>query len=460
MVNNWETLTLDDVCIKITDGAHQSPKSVENGKPMASVKDLQFYGLDLQTARQISHEDYEELVRQGCKPQVGDVLIAKDGNTALDKVCTFEKDEEVVLLSSVAILRPDPEKITSRFLKYYFLSAQTIDYLKRNFISGAAIPRVILRDFKQAKINLPSLPEQKAIANILGTLDDKIELNRQMNETLEAMAQALFKSWFVDFDPVIDNALLAGKAIPEPLKERAELRQSQLDSGKAKTDSEINDLFPSEFEFTEELGWIPKGWEIQKIKDFGLVVCGKTPSTRKPENYGEDVPFITIPDMHDSVYVIEPSKMLSKSGADSQKNKFLPKGTVCVSCIATPGLVVLVNEPSQTNQQINSIIPHNENYSLFLYESLSRLGDLIRSSGSGGSVFSNLSKSRFEALDLLNPSEESIAKFSSILQPVFDKILANQRNNMNLSNIRDTLLPKLMSGELRIPDAGKLVADI
>ncbi len=115
-------------------------------------------------------------------------------------------------------------------------------------------------------MSAPLLPEQKAIAHVLGTLDDRIELNRQMNETLESMAQALFKSWFVDFDPVIDNALAGGKEIPEALKQKAQARAA-LGDKRRPLPEEIRTLFPDEFTYSDELGWIPKGWEVIHIRE-------------------------------------------------------------------------------------------------------------------------------------------------------------------------------------------------
>jgi restriction endonuclease S subunit len=201
MPQNWKTYKLGDLCTKITDGAHHSPKSVDSGgMPMASVKDMTPYGLNLETARRISGEDYQSLVKQGCQPEINDVLIAKDGNSALDTVCVIRDDVDTVLLSSVAILKPDLNIIDPYFLKYYFSTPFILSYLKSSFISGAAIPRVILKAFKLAEINLPPLPEQRAIASILSSLDDKIELNLQMNKTLEEMAMTLYKHWFVDFE--------------------------------------------------------------------------------------------------------------------------------------------------------------------------------------------------------------------------------------------------------------------
>ena len=173
MSSEWTYTTLGEVCLKITDGAHASPKSVAIGKPMASVKDLTRFGIDLSAARLIAVEDFELLVKQGCRPEVGDVLIAKDGNSALDTVCNVSSPLDAVLLSSVAILRPDPAKINADFLKFYLSSSDVIDYLKSTFISGAAIPRVVLRDFKKAEIRIPSLGNQKGIAFVLNGIQNE-----------------------------------------------------------------------------------------------------------------------------------------------------------------------------------------------------------------------------------------------------------------------------------------------
>ena len=170
MRSEWPIHSLNDLCNTITDGAHQSPKSVVEGKPMASVKDMTRFGINLSEARKISHNDFEMLVRQGCKPEIGDVLIAKDGNSALDTTCCVDQSLDAVLLSSVAILRPNPKTLDSHFLKHYLSSPDVIAYLKSNFISGAAIPRVVLRDFKKAEIKLPPLKIQRSIAAALDCL--------------------------------------------------------------------------------------------------------------------------------------------------------------------------------------------------------------------------------------------------------------------------------------------------
>ncbi|MGP4847078.1 restriction endonuclease subunit S, partial [Marinobacter sp. 1Y8] len=156
---------------------------------------------------------------------------------------------------------------------YYFL--KSMDFERYN--SGSAVQSLNRNHIHPIEISIPPLPEQKAIAHILGSLDDKIELNRQMNETLEAMAQALFKSWFVDFDPVIDNALAAGNAIPDEFMERAEQRKAT----ERKDNSDIQSLFSDEFEFTEEMGWIPRGWLVKNSGDLFDVRDGTHDSPKK-----------------------------------------------------------------------------------------------------------------------------------------------------------------------------------
>ncbi|AEH45434.1 restriction modification system DNA specificity domain protein [Thermodesulfatator indicus DSM 15286] len=345
---------------------------------------------------------------------------------------------------------------------FYCMASQAFVKFASQGSEGTRMPRAKWEHVSRFCLPFFTLPEQKAIAHILGTLDDKIELNRRMNETLEEMAKAIFKSWFVDFDPVIDNALKAGNPIPDALAEKAARRRAILeklekeDSNLPKLSPEIARLFPDSFE-DSPLGPIPRGWRVKRVSDLGKVVCGKTPPTKDKTNYGKEVPFITIPDMHGKVFVVQTTKYLSKKGADLQSNKYLPPYSICVSCIATPGLVVMTSEISQTNQQINSVIPYKEISPFFAFLTLKILGKEIMQIGSGGSVFTNLSKSRFKNLNILMPTNNLIEIFHKHIASLFLSILNNEKEILNLANIRDTLLPKLISGQIRIKDAEKFV---
>lgn len=325
------------------------------------------------------------------------------------------------------------DRVNPQFLYYCF--TQLGRRLEALGSGGSVYTNVSKSRFSELTVPLPPLAEQQAIAYILGTLDDKIELNRRMNDTLEAMARAIFKSWFVDFDPV--RAKAAG----------------QQPSGLS---PHIADLFPDAFE-ASELGETPRGWEIWRVADVGEVVCGKTPSTKIPEYYGDDVPFIRIPDMHDKIFATRTQKMLSLAGAASQEKKTLPTGSICVSCIATPGLVVITTQESQTNQQINSVIPKSPSETVFWYWTFFDLRDEIKASGSGGSVVTNLSTGRFSQLRIQSPPASLRYSYNAIVQPLFERILSNDEESDTLAALRDTLLPKLISGELRVPAAERIV---
>ncbi len=309
---------------------------------------------------------------------------------------------------------------------YYKLLTMSLEQYR----AGTSQPFITLDALMSAPVDIPDRNTQVAIAGILGALDDKIELNRRMNSTLEAMARALFQSWFVDFDPV---------------HAKAEGRQP------VGMDAETAALFPDSFE-DSALGPIPKGWQPATVKDIGDVVTGKTPSTVDPRNFGDDVSFITIPDMHNKIFATVTARKLSKFGAQAQPSKSLPVGTLCVSCIATPGLVVITTEIAQTNQQINAVVPNDRDDTFFWFWVLKNLGADIASHGSGGSVLSNLSKGGFESLQIMKPPKHMINKYSKTVEPIFEKIRTVALESERISVVRDTLLPKLLSGELRVGD--------
>ena len=222
-----------------------------------------------------------------------------------------------------------------------------------------------------------------------------------INNNLEQQAQAIFKSWFVDFEPFG--------------------------------------------------GTMPKIWENGTIEDLSQnIICGKTPSTSKKEYYGNDIPFITIPDMHNNTYVTKTERYLSRLGASSQKNKILPPNSICVSCIATAGLVSITAFYSQTNQQINSIIPAQEMSSYYIYLLLKSLSKKIIMLGSSGSTTCNLNKGQFAKIEVIIPDKNVLKKYDEIVSPLFESIKNNQLENEQLAQLRDTLLPKLMNGEIDV----------
>jgi type I restriction enzyme S subunit len=199
--------------------------------------------------------------------------------------------------------------------------------------------------------------------------------------------------------------------------------------------------------FIEEAG---DEWEEKPLSYFGDVVCGKTPSKKNIEYYNGNIPFIKIPDMHGNTFIFNTTDTLTEEGSNSQKNKLLPPKSICVSCIATVGLVSMNIIESQTNQQINSIIPKQDNYRYFLYLYMKSSYDLLHAMASGGTATLNLNTGDFKKMGILKPNEDILNNFHNLVEPQFNKIFANQQQIKTLENLRDTLLPKLMSGEVRV----------
>ncbi|MBY8095590.1 restriction endonuclease subunit S [Vibrio fluvialis] len=425
MTSDWFKLTLGDVCEKITDGAHKSPKSVDDGKPMASVKDLTRFGVDLSNARKISKEDFDDLVQQGCKPHVGDVLIAKDGNSALDTVCTVDSEIDAVLLSSVAILRPDPEMLDSNFLKYYFCSPQVIDYLKTNFISGAAIPRVVLRDFRKAEINLPPLSIQRKISQCLSSIDNKIFSNTQTNQTLEKMAQAIFKSWFVDFDPV-----------------KAKMNGEQPEGMDAATAS----LFPEKLD--SETG-IPDGWTQGSIADIAKLNAKSWTKKNSPEQ----VHYVDLANTKNGV--IESVTTYDFEESPSRARRILNSGDTIVGTVR-PGnrsyaFIGDTEKPLTGSTGFAVLSPKKSYWTSFVYlattnddsiDEYARLAD--------GGAYPAIKPTVVADTQCAIPTEDIAKKFWELTGPMLSKAHQNRLQNEDLAALRDTLLPKLLSGEIEL----------
>ena len=278
-------------------------------------------------------------------------------------------------------------------------------------IPGSTVDRIPLIEFPSFKVRIPPLPTQRKIAAILSAYDDLIENNTRRIALLEQMAQLLYREWFVRFR--------------FPGHESVRMVES-------------------------ELGEIPEGWRIRKLEQFGEIVTGKTPSKKVPEYYDNYMPFIKIPDMHGNMFCIQTSDSLSKAGAESQENKTLPPNSLCVSCIGSAGLVTITTVPSQTNQQINSIILRDETDREFLYFALVGLEQTIQQYGATGATMVNLSRGKFIDLQVLYPGSEILDVYHRLTFPQFDEIRVLQLKNEILRRTRDLLLPRLISGEVDV----------
>ncbi|EKF9429062.1 TPA: restriction endonuclease subunit S [Vibrio cholerae] len=313
----------------------------------------------------------------------------------------------------------DPSKADFEYV-YYFLKTQ-YDEL-RNLSSGVR-KNLNSNDIKNYPIRLPeNLDNQKRIANVLNALDKKIELNNRINAELEAMAKTLYDYWFVQFDFPDANGkpykTSGGKMVYNPTLKRE----------------------------------IPEGWEDSTIGAIEPnIVTGKTPSKDNPEYFGGNVPFITIGDIRGNTYIVSTEETLTASGAATQKNKFLPEDSICVTCIASPGLVGFVTTPAQTNQQINSVVCSNQINKYYLYFAIK--GYFEGAKAKTGNTFSNMNKGDFSAIVILKPSDQALQDYHLKAYPLFEKIKLKSLENKQLVKLRDWLLPMLMNGQVTVGEA-------
>lgn len=308
--------------------------------------------------------------------------------------------------NDVIVFRTNDENWNKKFL-YYVLSQDSFFDFMMAGSNGTKMPRGNKKTIPEFLIPNFDIDKQIYIANILSAYNDLIENNQKQIKLLEEAAQRLYKEWFVDL------------------------------------------RFPG-YEDVEIVDGVPEGWRYKRVEEFGEVITGKTPSTSKTEYYGGNIPFVTIPDMHGNVFPLVTEKTLTKVGADTQKNKYLPVNSVIVSCIATVGLVNIAVEACQTNQQINSVILQNDNELYFFYESMKRIKALLDGVGSNGATMTNVNKSKFSSIKVLYPAEDLIKRYNELCKPIFDKILALSKSIIKAEQARDRLLPKLMSGEIEV----------
>ncbi|EIJ2220400.1 restriction endonuclease subunit S [Vibrio cholerae] len=342
----------------------------------------------------------------------------------------------------------DPLKADYRFV-YYYLKSSYSELVRRK--TGSAQPNLntkILKDFEI--VDLP-LARQTAIGDQLEALDQKITLNRQINQTLEQMAQTLFKSWFVDFDPVMDNALDAGNPIPDELQHRAEARKAVREGFKSLPD-EVRQLFPDAFE-ESELGWVPKGWETKPISSLINLIGGGTPKTSEESYWGGEIPWFSVVDApNDSnVFVLDTEKKVTEAGVANSSTKVLRVGTTIISARGTVGKCALVATPMAMNQSCYGVVGAEGVHDYFVYYLLRQSVKQLQQR-SHGSVFSTITRDTFSSLKLATGNVSLTQLFGNTISPWFEKILANNQQQSSLERLRDTLLPKLISGELRLDD--------
>jgi len=457
---------IGDIAV-VFDGPHATPKKIEKGPYFLSISSLDSGKLDLEKSAHLSEEQFIKWTKR-VTPEEGDILFSYE--TRLGEAALMPSGVKACLGRRMGLLRPDRAKVIPEYLLYAYLGPEFQQEIKKRTIHGATVDRIALKELPDFNIRVPDVFEQKKIVQILKSIDQKIQLNRQTNQTLEQMAQALFKSWFVDFDPVIDNALAAGNPIPEELQARAQRRQQQLAKPHHQPlPDDVRQLFPSEFEETEALGWVPKGWISKPFGelldqtiggDWGKEVPDDKHTVESVIVRGTDIPHLASGSQSSApTRWVEPKKLKTRSLSDSdiviEVSGGSPTQPTGRSIMMTENLLVRLGGTVEPASFCRKFRPINKEIGLVLGLHLQKIyadGKTWEYQNTSTGI-SNFQTKTFlsSELVLMPDNVELINKFYSLTRPYIDKMTSN--DSIKLEKLRDTLLPKLISGELRLPES-------
>lgn len=459
MVSDWKLSTLDEADVILIDCVHETPPDAGEGYPYIAIPQIKNGCIDFSAnPRLIKYSDYKKWTIKA-NPQADDIVLSRRCNPG--QTAYVPKGVEFALGQNLVLLRSIGEKVYPPFLRWLVRGPEWWAQVSKYLNVGAVFDSLRCGEIPRFELSIPPLHEQKTIAHILGSLDDKIELNRQINETLEAMAQALFKSWFVDFDPVIDNALAAGNLIPDEFMERAEQRKT-IKQNNSEENQAIRSLFPDEFEFSEEMGWIPKGWIVSDVGTEFNIVGGGTPSTKNADFWeGGNIGWTTPKDLsgNQSKILLHTERKITELGLNKISSGLLPIDTVLMSSRAPVGYLALAKVPVAINQGYIALKCEKILTPEFAIQWTDAIMDEIKQRA-GGTTFAEITKRSFRTIPVIVPDKSIVSNYSDNVKGLYNQITSRLENIDTLSKLRDTLLPKLMSGEIRIPDAAAMVGGV
>lgn len=451
MGSKFPLITLDMIA-EVIDSRHKTPNYTESGYPMVRVVDIKGGELDLKDTKRVTKDIYEDFSK-GRSPQTGDLVISRVGSYG--NISYVSGDEKFCLGQNTAFIIPNEK---NNYL-YYALISPFVQQQIEDMAVGAVQKTISLKSIKNLNIPFPHVDIRNAISKIMRNIDTRISINNKINIQLEQMSQTLFKSWFVDFDPVIDNALDAGNPIPEALQSRAELRQKVRNSADFKPlPADIRALFPAEFEETE-LGWVPKGWQTKSVHNLVESV-----SITFPLSKTDKVIFLNTGDIEKGSFLHQ--NYSKTEGLPGQAKKSIKKGDILFSEIRPENkryaFVHFESDDYVVSTKLMVLRAKNEIHPLLPYfiitledntKKLQRIAELR------SGTFPQITFKELEFISFIMPNNDEIMELfiNSYLAPAYNKIIETKKANINLINLRDTLLPKLISGELSLEDLPDLV---
>lgn len=463
MESEWKKYNLGDITEWSSGG---TPSKMNEAYWNGDIPWMSASSMDGNRYNDSKHKVTESGLRAGSRLAVADsILLLVRGSILHQKIQVGIAERDVAFNQDVKAIKVNKDILEPWYLLLWFMSKkQELITLVEN--TGIGAGKLDTKILKKLTIDVPPIRERKRIISFAKALDDKIELNQRMNETLEAIAQTLFKSWFVDFDPAIDNALAAGNPIPEPLQARAQAREA-IGNQRKPLPPEIQQQFPNAFTFTEEMGWIPKGWEVKQIKEIAKVIKGK--SYKSSELSESKTALVTLKSFNrGGGYRLDGLKEYTGSYKHEQE---VFAGDLVIAYTDVTQAADVIGKPAMVvsdaryehlviSLDVAVVRPKKDHHKCYLYgvARTKSFQDHTHSHSTGTTVL-HLGKNAVPDYYIAMLDDNLVMSYARIADPNFTAIDKNISEIAILGNLRDRLLPKLLSGQIRIPEAEKPLID-
>jgi type I restriction enzyme S subunit len=425
MAGEWPHLSLREANVELIDCDHRTPPTSDVGYPYVAIPQLRNGRIQLSEARRIKPEHYVEWTRKA-KPKAYDVVLSRRCNPG--ETAVVEPGMEFALGQNLVLLRPDGTRVYPAFLRWLIRGPEWWEQVSKFINVGAVFDSLKCADIPNFQLRIPPLPEQRTVAHILGTLDDKIELNRRMNETLEAMARALFKSWFVDFDPV--RAKAAGR-----------------DPGLPKT---VADLFPDRFE-DSELGEIPAGWEVRGLDGIANFLNGLA-LQKYPPGSDPSLPAIKIAQLRKG-----DSKGADRCSSHVPSDYVIDDGDVLFSWSGSLECVLWAGGKGALNQHLFKVSSPQFPKWFYYHWIREHLPSFRHIAAGKATTMGHIQRYHLADAKVVVPDSGVLAAANIAVEPMVEEVMQRRVESRTLAALRDALLPKLISGKLQVSNAERVV---
>ena len=395
---------IKDVCDGIFDGPHATPKESDSGFVFLGIRNITEDGrLDFTDNRLISEDEYPKWTKR-VVPTKDDIVFSYEAT--LHRYAILPEGFKGCLGRRMALVRVNKEIVYPKYMYFYFLSPKWRAMIEANIIVGSTVDRISILKFPNFEVQLPDLKTQIFIADTLSHYDDLIQTNQQRIALLEEAAQRLYDEWFV------------------------KLR------------------FPN-YQQVPVVGGVPEGWEKGSIYDFADILSGGTPNTTEPAYWKGDIPFFTPKDSPDSFFAFSCEKNITKIGLKSCNSRLYLEGSIFITARGTVGKICFAGVPMAMNQSCYSVKPKEDVSTYYFYLALQKSVAQIKQTANGG-VFDAIIVDTFKSIDMLRPSKPITDFFHKKTEPLFEQMKNLITQNQKLTQARDELLPRLMSGQLNV----------